>query len=142
MPEPAKGRDVMVGSLSEARINVKIATNQRLWLWGGRGIPRPAQSRWLTREQIRAACMIALAPLLEKRGLAFRDRGAGNVEVLEYKGLLIKASYWRWPDHDLAGNSGNLRCQFGPQHMQRKISHSNTRCNYKCLLSNYDPCGP
>ena len=104
MPEPAKGRDVMVGSLSEARINVKITTNQRLW--GGRGIPRPAQSRWVTREQIRAACMIALAPLLEKRGLAFRDRGAGNVEVLEYKGLLIKASYWRWPDHDLAGNSG------------------------------------
>jgi len=26
MPKPAKGRDVMVGSLSEAQINVKITT--------------------------------------------------------------------------------------------------------------------
>ena len=24
---------------------------------------------------------------------------------LEYKGLLVKASYWRWPDHDMAGNA-------------------------------------
>ncbi|MEO5367881.1 MAG: hypothetical protein H7831_16275 [Magnetococcus sp. WYHC-3] len=38
-------------------------------------------------------------------GLAFRDRGAGNVELLEYKGLLVKASYWRWPDRDMAGNA-------------------------------------
>ena len=58
-----------------------------------------------TREQIRAARMAALAPLLEKRGLAFRERGAGNVELLEYKGLLVKASYWRWPDRDMAGNA-------------------------------------
>ncbi len=28
MPDPAKGRDVMVGSLSEARINVKITTGR------------------------------------------------------------------------------------------------------------------
>jgi len=58
-----------------------------------------------THAQIRATRMVVLAPLLEKRGLALRDRGAGNVELLEYKGLLVKASYWRWPDHDLAGNA-------------------------------------
>jgi hypothetical protein len=63
-------------------------------------IPRP----W-SREQIRAARRVALAPLLQKRGLALRDRGGGNFEPENYKGILIKASYWRWPDRDLAGNA-------------------------------------
>jgi hypothetical protein len=27
------------------------------------------------------------------------------VEVVQYQGLLLKASYWRWPDRDLAGNT-------------------------------------
>jgi hypothetical protein len=58
-----------------------------------------------SRAQIRAARMIDLPPRLERRGLALRDRGAGNVEVAEYKGLLVKASYWRWPERDLAGNA-------------------------------------
>ena len=58
-----------------------------------------------TREQIRAARQIELAPLLQKRGLALRDRGGGNLEVEQYKGLVLKASYWRWPDRDLAGNA-------------------------------------
>lgn len=63
-----------------------------------------AASRW-SREQIRAARMVALPPLLEKRGLALRDRGGGNVELVQYQGLLLKASYWRWPDRNLAGNA-------------------------------------
>jgi hypothetical protein len=46
-----------------------------------------------------------MPPLLQKRGLALRDRGAGNIEVEQYHGLLLKASYWRWPDRDLAGNA-------------------------------------
>ena len=66
--------------------------------------PRRAAPRW-SREQIRAARIVALPPLLEKRGLVLRDRGGGNVEVEECKGLLVKASYWRWPDHDMAGNA-------------------------------------
>jgi len=49
--------------------------------------------------------MVELAPLLRRRGLTFRERGADNLELLEYKGLLIKASYWRWPDRDMAGNA-------------------------------------
>jgi hypothetical protein len=64
-----------------------------------------ASLRPWTREQIRAARQIELAPLLQKRGLALRDRGAGNIEVESYKGLVLKASYWRWPDRDLAGNA-------------------------------------
>ena len=58
-----------------------------------------------TREQIRAARRIELAPLLQKRGLALRDRGGGNMEVEQYKGLLLKESYWRWPDRNMAGNA-------------------------------------
>ena len=49
--------------------------------------------------------MVVLPPLLEKRGLALRDRDAGNFEVEQYKGLLLKASYWRWPERDMAGNA-------------------------------------
>ena len=30
---------------------------------------------------------------------------AGNFEVAAYKGLLIKGSYWRWPQRNLAGNA-------------------------------------
>ena len=69
--------------------------------------PRPdiaTRQAW-TREQIRAARMVELAPLLQRRGLALRDRGGGNNEVEQYKGLILKASYWRWPDRNLAGNT-------------------------------------
>ena len=63
-----------------------------------------SQPPW-TRQQIRAARQIELAPLLKKRGLALRDHGGGNLEVEHYNGLVIKASYWRWPEHDMAGNA-------------------------------------
>lgn len=68
--------------------------------------PRDITARcpW-SREQIRAARSVALAPLLQRRGLVLCDRGAGNLEVQQYKGLLLKASYWRWPDRHLAGNT-------------------------------------
>ncbi|MEO5367992.1 MAG: hypothetical protein H7831_16875 [Magnetococcus sp. WYHC-3] len=58
-----------------------------------------------SKADIRAARMVELAPLLERRGLALRDRGAGNFEVECYRGLVLKASYWRWPDRDMAGNA-------------------------------------
>ena len=61
-------------------------------------------SQW-SREQIRTARMVELAPLLRKRGLSLYDRRDGNWEVREYHGLLLKASYWRWPDRNLAGNA-------------------------------------
>jgi hypothetical protein len=70
-----------------------------------RTLGAPERKPIWTRDQIRAARMVALPPLLQKRGLALRDRGGGNVEVEQYHGLLLKASYWRWPDRNLAGNA-------------------------------------
>ena len=65
---------------------------------------RSAAPRW-TREQIRAARLVALIPLLQQRGLPLRERDAGNFEVASHPGLLLKDSYWRWPERHLAGNA-------------------------------------
>lgn len=62
------------------------------------------QPRW-SREQIRAARLAPLAPLLQRRGLQLIELPAGNFEALAYKGLLLKDSYWRWPQRNLAGNA-------------------------------------
>ena len=62
------------------------------------------QPRW-TREQIRAARMAPLTPLLRKRDLQLVELAAGNFELVAYRGLLIKDSYWRWPQRNLAGNT-------------------------------------
>lgn len=67
--------------------------------------PLESQSKPWSREDIRMARMVELAPLLQRRGLALRDRGGDNFEVEQYKGLVMKASYWRWPERDLAGNA-------------------------------------
>jgi len=61
-------------------------------------------SRW-TRQQIRAARRAPLLPLLQQRGLQLIERPAGNFELAAYKGLLLKDSYWRWPERNLAGNA-------------------------------------
>jgi hypothetical protein len=60
--------------------------------------------RW-TREQIRAARIAPLAPLLEKRGLHLVERGAGNFALPAFPGLIVKDCYWRWPERDQAGNA-------------------------------------
>jgi hypothetical protein len=60
--------------------------------------------RW-TREQIRAARVAPLVPLLQKRGLQVVAREAGNYILPAYPGLIVKDSYWRWPERDLAGNA-------------------------------------
>ncbi len=65
---------------------------------------RAAAPRW-TREQIRAARVAPLVPLLQQRGLALREREAGNFELATHPGLLLKDSYWRWPQRNLAGNA-------------------------------------
>jgi len=56
--------------------------------------------RW-SREQIRAARLVALVPLLEKRGLQLIAREAGNFILPAYPGLIVKDSYWRWPEQPL-----------------------------------------
>ena len=69
--------------------------------------PRP---RW-TREQIREARLIAIVPLLLRQGLVLREREAGNYEVVKYPGLIVKDSYWRWPERNLAGNAIDIFVQ-------------------------------
>jgi hypothetical protein len=64
---------------------------------------QPSQ-RW-TREQIRSARQAPLIPLLQKRGLQLVEKEAGNFELPAFPGLIVKESYWRWPERDLAGNA-------------------------------------
>lgn len=49
--------------------------------------------------------MAPLLPLLQKRHLQMVEREAGNFELAAYPGLLIKESYWRWPQRNLDGNT-------------------------------------
>ena len=65
---------------------------------------RTATPRW-TREQIRAARLAPLLPLLQRRGLQLIARDAGNFTLPAYPGLIVKDSYWRWPERNLAGNA-------------------------------------
>ena len=64
----------------------------------------PNRTPW-TREQIRAARAAPLAPLLQKRGLQWIEREAGNLALPAFPGLIVKDSYWRWPQRELAGNT-------------------------------------
>ena len=66
--------------------------------------------RW-TREQIRAARLAPLVPLLEQRGLQLIAREAGNVILPAFPGLIVKDSYWRWPERNLAGNAIDFHVQ-------------------------------
>ena len=65
---------------------------------------QPRLPRW-TREQIRSARQIPLAPLLRKEGLELIELAAGNFQLRAYPGLVIKDSYWRWPQRELSGNT-------------------------------------
>ena len=58
-----------------------------------------------TREQIRDARKAPLAPLLVKRGFALVELPADNFAVTAFPGLIVKDSYWRWPERDRAGNT-------------------------------------
>ena len=66
--------------------------------------PSFKSTRW-TREQIRAARLAPLVPLLQKRGLQLIAREAGNLTLPAYPGLIVKDSYGRWPERQLAGNA-------------------------------------
>lgn len=66
---------------------------------------RPNNAKPWSRDQIRAARRKELAPLIQKHGLALRDRGGGNMEILQYPGLVVRQSYWIWPDREMSGNT-------------------------------------
>jgi hypothetical protein len=63
------------------------------------------KTRPWTREQIRDARMADLAPLLEKRGHKLVETGGGNFLVPAFPGLIVKDSYWRWPERNQSGNA-------------------------------------
>ena len=65
---------------------------------------RAQAPRW-TREQIRAARVALLAPLLQKRKLQILAQDAGNFILPANPGLIVKDCYWRWPERNLAGNA-------------------------------------
>lgn len=66
--------------------------------------PSHKGQRW-TRQQIRAARLAPLVGLLQQRGLQLLPREAGNFILPAYPGLIVKDSYWRWPERNLAGNA-------------------------------------
>lgn len=65
---------------------------------------RSPQPRW-SRDQIRAARLAPLAPLLQKRSFQLVPQEAGNFLLPAFPGLIVKDSYWRWPQRNLAGNA-------------------------------------
>ena len=67
-------------------------------------LPDNKHPRW-TREQIRAARHVPLPPLLQKLGIALTERDAHNFHLPAFPGLIVKDSYWRWPERDSSGNS-------------------------------------
>jgi hypothetical protein len=71
--------------------------------------PSPRGPRW-SREQIRAARVVPLVSLLRRRGLELIAREAGNF-ICPPIGLIIKDSYWRWPERNLAGNPIDFHVQ-------------------------------
>ena len=67
--------------------------------------PQPRTGPRWSREQIRTARLAPLTPLLHQCGLQLVVREAENFTLPAYPGLLVKDSYWRWPERDLAGNA-------------------------------------
>jgi hypothetical protein len=62
------------------------------------------QPRW-SREQIRLARLAPLVPLLQKRGLQLLEQESNNFLLPAYPGLILKESYWRWPQQNKSGNT-------------------------------------
>jgi hypothetical protein len=87
--------------------------------------------RW-TREQIRAARIAPLVPLLEKHGLQLIPHEAGNFILTAYPGLIVKDSYWRWPERNLAGNAIDFHVQVlglsfhGKRHAKHLLDRATT----------------
>jgi hypothetical protein len=52
-----------------------------------------------------------LAPLLRQRGLVLIAREAGNFILPAHPGVIVKDSYWRWPQRNLAGNAIDFHVQ-------------------------------
>jgi hypothetical protein len=64
-----------------------------------------------TREQIREARKADLVSLLAKRGHRLVETGGGNCLVPDFPGLIVKESYWRWPERNVSGNAIDFHVQ-------------------------------
>lgn len=69
--------------------------------------PRPA---W-TRQQIRDARKADLPTLLEKHGFLVVETGGDNFLVADFPGLIVKESFWRWPQKNQSGNAIDFHVQ-------------------------------
>jgi hypothetical protein len=49
--------------------------------------------------------MANLIPPLQRRGLKLAAGEAGNYTLPAFPGLMVKESYWRWPQRNLAGTA-------------------------------------
>jgi hypothetical protein len=56
----------------------------------------PSARTW-TREQIRAARIAPLVPLLQKRGLQLIEKQAGNFQLSAFPGLIVKKAIGAGP---------------------------------------------
>ena len=72
--------------------------------------PPQTQPSW-TREQIRVARKADLELLLEARGHLMIEQGGGNCRVPDFPGLIVKESYWRWPERNQSGNAIDFHTQ-------------------------------
>ena len=70
------------------------------------------QSSLLKKPKMRAVRLeMGSKPLLQKRGLQLVVREADNFSLPAYPGLILKDSYWRWPERNLAGNAIDFHIQ-------------------------------
>ena len=58
-----------------------------------------------TKQQIRDARKIELAPLLIRRGFRLRPLQNGNTLVEDHPDLVVKQHYWTWPSKEIHGNA-------------------------------------
>ena len=79
-----------------------------------RHLGKPSAGGWFPGAMARDPHEPPLAPLvrlLEKRGLQLIAREADNFILPAYPGLILKDSYWRWPERNLAGNAIDFHVQ-------------------------------
>ena len=57
------------------------------------------------KDQIRSARRVNLVELLARRGLHLQSTGNGNYDIHEHPGIVVKHSYWCWPERDISGNT-------------------------------------
>jgi hypothetical protein len=63
-----------------------------------------ARNDW-SKQRIRAARRVVLAPLLRRRGYPLRELPDRNYLVEDHPGLVVKDHYWIWTSRSLKGNA-------------------------------------